>query len=289
MARRISRAKLADAKPEHSLASKDVDEAQWFEIELKLVSPMTALRILHLEDNVMDADLVQFRLQSGGIDCVVKRVETRADFRVEVEQKRYDLIISDFTLPSFDGRSALGLARQICPDVPFIFVSGTIGDEVAVECLKQGATDYVLKDRLTRLVASVQRAIREAQERAKRQQTEMKVREQAALLDQATDAIFVRDLKQHITYWNKGAERVYGWTAEEALGKRAAELLYREDSHQRQEIWKAVLEKGEWVGELRQVTKSGKAIEIESRRTLLRDKAGKAAAILNINTVITER
>jgi two-component system, cell cycle sensor histidine kinase and response regulator CckA len=250
---------------------------------------MTALRILHLEDNLMDADLVQLKLQAGGLSCSVKRVESRADFRVELEQKRYDLIISDFTLPAFDGRSALEMARQICPEVPFIFVSGTIGEEVAVECLKLGATDYVLKDRLTRLVASVQRAMREAQDRAERRQAELKVREQAALLDQATDAIFVRDLKQHITFWNKGAERVYGWTAAEALGKRAAELLYREDSHQRQEIWKAVLEKGEWVGELRQVTKAGKEIVVESRRTLLRDAEAKPAAILNINTEITER
>jgi PAS domain S-box-containing protein len=96
-------------------------------------------------------------------------------------------------------------------------------------------------------------------------------------------------MEQRITYWNKGAERIYGWTEKEATGKRAAELLYKEDSSQRQEIWKAVLEKGEWVGELRQVTKAGKEIIVESRRTLLRDADGKPAAILNINRDITEK
>ncbi len=251
-------------------------------------SPGPVLRILHLEDDPADAELIRVKLKAMDIACAIERVETKADFLARLEQQCFDLIISDYTLPGFDGRSALKIARQKCPEVPFIFVSGTIGEEVAVDSLKQGATDYVLKDRLSRLVASVQRAMREAQERAERRQAEMKVREQAALLDQATDAIFVRDLEQRITYWNKGAERVYGWTAHEALGRRAAELLYKEDSPQRQEIWKTVLEKGEWVGELRQVTRTGKEIIMESRRTLLRDVEGKPAAILNINTDITE-
>src|SRR6266511_2770871 len=252
-------------------------------------SPGPVLRILHLEDDPADAELIRVKLKAMDIACAIERVETKADFLARLEQQCFDLIISDYTLPGFDGRSALKIARQKCPEVPFIFVSVTIGEEVAVDSLKQGATDYVLKDRLSRLVASVQRAMREAQERAERRQAEMKVREQAALLDQATDAIFVRDLEQRITYWNKGAERVYGWTEKEALGKRAAELLYKEDSPQRQEIWKAVLEKGEWVGELRQVTRTGKEIIVESRRTLLRDGEGKPAAILNINRDITEK
>src|ERR1051325_8118306 len=247
------------------------------------------LRILHLEDNPTDAELIQSMLEAGGIASSIRRVETRAEFEVALKQERFDLIISDHTLPSFDGLSALGIAREEFPELPFIFVSGTIGEEVAVDSLKQGATDYVLKDRLSRLVSSVQRAIREAHERAERRQAEMKVREQAALLNQATDAIFVRDLEQRITYWNKGAELIYGWTAAEALGKRAAELLYKEESSQRQEIWKAVLEKGEWVGELRQVTRTRKEIIVESRRTLLRSADGKPAAILNINRDVTEK
>jgi len=206
------------------------------------------LRILHLEDNPADGELIQSILEAGGIATAIQRVETPADFESALDHGAFDLIISDHTLPSFDGLSALLLARQKLPEMPFIFVSGTIGEELAVDSLKQGATDYVLKDRLSRLVTSVQRAMREAHERIERKQAEMKVREQAALLDQATDAIFARDLEQRITYWNKGAERIYGWTEQQALGKRAAELLYREDSSQRQEIWKAVLEKGEWVG-----------------------------------------
>src|SRR5882724_174502 len=129
------------------------------------LGPMSRLNILHLEDNPTDGELIQSVLHAAGISCVIERVETRADFQAGLEQKRFDLILSDYTLPSFDGASALELARQKSPEIPFIFVSGTIGEEVAVDSLKRGASDYVLKDRLTRLVASVQRALREAQER----------------------------------------------------------------------------------------------------------------------------
>src|SRR6266498_2007326 len=89
------------------------------------LSPMSRLNILHLEDNPTDAELIQSVLHAAGISCVIERVETRADFKAGLEQKRFDLILSDYTLPSFDGASALELARQKSPDIPFIFVSGT--------------------------------------------------------------------------------------------------------------------------------------------------------------------
>src|ERR1041384_7565672 len=154
-------------------------------------SPNLSLRILHLEDNAFDAELVRSQLEAEGLSCTIKRVETREAFLSALEMEPYDLVISDFTLPTFDGVSALALCRQRTPDVPFIFVSGTIGEESAVQSLKSGATDYVLKDRMTRLAASVRRAVQEAQNLAERRQAEAKIREQAALLDKARDAICV--------------------------------------------------------------------------------------------------
>src|SRR5262245_50924545 len=123
------------------------------------------LRILHLEDDPRDAELLQAMLENEGMLCHVICVETQADFCAGLEQGGFDLILADYTLPSFDGLSALKIALEQCPDVPFIFVSGTLGEEVAIEALKIGATDYVLKERLSRIGPSVRRALREAKER----------------------------------------------------------------------------------------------------------------------------
>jgi signal transduction histidine kinase/CheY-like chemotaxis protein len=123
------------------------------------------LRILYLEDDPKDAELVQETLATDGISCLVTRVETEADFIASLKRGGFDLILADYTLPSFDGLSALKIARQDWPHVPLIFVSGTLGEEVAIEALKIGATDYVFKTRLSRIVPSVQRALREAEER----------------------------------------------------------------------------------------------------------------------------
>src|ERR1700736_3131430 len=111
-------------------------------------------------------ELIQDLLETEGIVCEITRVETEAALLASIEQGGIDLILADYTLPSFDGISALKFAMKACPDVPFLFVSGTLGEEVAIEALKIGATDYVLKARLSRLAPSVLRALREADETA---------------------------------------------------------------------------------------------------------------------------
>ena len=141
-----------------------------------------ALRILSLEDDPADTELIQATLDGEGIACNVTRVESRSAFLACLEEGGIDLILADYTLPSFDGLSALRLAAEILPDIPFIFVSGTLGEDVATEALKIGATDYVLKTRLTRLVPSVRRALREASERAERRRAEEALRQSEAYL-----------------------------------------------------------------------------------------------------------
>src|SRR5258705_5995796 len=141
------------------------------------------LRILHLEDNLTDAELIQGILETEGIICDVTRVDTQADFFASLDHDAFDLILTDYTLPAFDGLSALKLALEKCPDVPFIFVSGTLGEEVAIEALKIGATNYILKQRLSRIVPSVQRALREAKERAERKRAEALLSEEKRLLE----------------------------------------------------------------------------------------------------------
>jgi signal transduction histidine kinase len=124
------------------------------------------LRILILEDVATDAELMERELRDSGIAFSSKRVKTKEAFLKELEDFNPSVILADYTLPGFDGMSALAIARQRNPDVPFIFVSGTIGEERAVEALKTGATDYVLKDRLSRLGLTVSRALQEAEEKA---------------------------------------------------------------------------------------------------------------------------
>src|SRR5580692_9533515 len=143
------------------------------------------LRILSIEDDPKDIELIQNLLETEDIVCKVTRVDTRAALLASLEQGGIDLILADYTLPSFDGISALKLAMKACPDVPFIFVSGTLGEEVAIEALKIGATDYVVKTRLSRLVPSVQRALREATQRAERKRAEESLRQNEAYLAEA--------------------------------------------------------------------------------------------------------
>src|SRR2546425_7015359 len=132
----------------------------------------TPRRLLVLEDCLDDAELLRRSLSAEWPECEIVHVSNEAGFRTALEQKGCDLILSDYSLPSFPGLSALALARERCPEVPFLFVSGAIGDGVAVESLKAGATDYVLKDRLAKLVSSIRRGLNEAEERAHRRQAE---------------------------------------------------------------------------------------------------------------------
>src|SRR6266498_1586826 len=126
----------------------------------------TPLRVLHLEDNPHDAELIRCMLQKEGFQCDLVVVQTKAEFATALAGQRFDLILSDFGLVDYDGLAALALAQSTQPDVPFILISGTLGEEQAVESLKTGATDYVLKNRLSRLVPAVRRALLDSRKRA---------------------------------------------------------------------------------------------------------------------------
>ena len=135
------------------------------------------LKILHLEDNANDAELIHARIMDEGIDAEFTLVESRDGFVRALEREQFDLVISDYTIPSFGGKEALEMARKLQPEAEFIFVSGTIGEDRAVESLLMGATDYVLKDRLSRLVPAVKRALQEAMNTKARGRAERALRE----------------------------------------------------------------------------------------------------------------
>ena len=374
------------------------------------------LRILLLEDDLGDAELIQELLEVDHLFCEITRAQTRAEFLAALENSRIDLILADYKLPSFDGLSALKLVQSARPDLPFIFVSGTIGEDVAIEALKIGATDYVLKTGLSRLVPSVRRALSEARGKSDRKKaeealrrsemylaeaqrlsrtgsfgwdvlsgaiywsgetyrifeceptteptvqimidrthpddrmhlrqiidrasiersgfsaehrllmadgsvkylrvaahrargedpervlligaitditeskrTEQTLREQANLLNLTHDAIFVRDIDGAVTYWNRGAEELYGWTAAQAEGKIARELLQTVSPIPRERIMAEVLSSGRWEGELGRTKKDGSQVVVASRWSLQRDARGRPVAALETDTDITER
>jgi PAS domain S-box-containing protein len=172
------------------------------------------LRILHLEDEPNDAELIRETLERDGLICEVDVATGREEFLAALERGNPELILSDFSLPGFDGPSALRIVREKTPELPFILVSGTLGEEAAIESLRSGATDYVLKHRLTRLGPAVRRAIEEAAERRKRRQVEDTLHHDRqflrALLESLEVGVVACDAEGVLTHFNRAAREFHG-------------------------------------------------------------------------------
>ena len=199
------------------------------------------MRILYLEDEPKDAELVQASLEAEGLSCELTRADTQQGFLAFLQQGGFDLILADYTLPLFDGISALRIAQESCPEVPFIFVSGTMGEELAIEALKQGATDYVFKTRLSRIAPSVRRALREAEERSERRQAEEALQRSEVYLSEAQRLSHTGSFGWRVAtgeiYWSEETYRIFGFepTIRPTLD-RALERIHPEDRQLVQEV-----------------------------------------------------
>jgi PAS domain S-box-containing protein len=196
------------------------------------------IQILIVEDMPADVVLINRELRKGGLAFRVQLATTEKEFMRVVRSGVPDLILSDHDLPSFDGFSALALAQKHCPDVPFLFVTGSMGEEVAIESLKNGATDYVLKNRLDTLTPAVMRALRLVDERRRRREAEEALTESEdhfrTLVESVKDyAIFMLDADGHVATWNTGVEFIIGYRAEEILGRAYSCLYPAVDAEQR--------------------------------------------------------
>ncbi len=248
------------------------------------------MKILHLEDNLRDAELASELLVADWPDCTITRADNRPDCLAALQRGGFDLILSDYSMKSFDGFEALQLARVHLPETPFIFFSGTIGEERALEAVRNGAVDYVLKDNLPRLTTSIRRALQEAEELRRRKLAERHLREQADIIDRAAESIIVTDLTGRITRWNRGAERIFGLTAAETVGRTSDELFPAEVLQKlRAQREPTLSTTGEWHGEITVVLRSGREIVIDLHTTLIRDDAGQPKARLSIASDITEK
>jgi len=181
-----------------------------------------SLRILSLEDDALAVELIEAALDSDGVEYELVHVETEQAFIVALRQEVFDVILADYALPGFDGLSALSLARTHAPEVPFIFVSGTLGEEVAIESLRVGATDYVLKQRLTRLAPAVRRALSETVQRRERKEAEEALRQSEASLRRHREQL--RDLAAHLVSVQEAEQKRLARELHDGLNQQLALL-----------------------------------------------------------------
>jgi PAS domain S-box-containing protein len=250
------------------------------------------LRILLLEDNDYDAELIHELLEADQFVGEVTRVQTRAEFLAGLEDSGIELILADYKLPSFDGLSALKLALSARPDLPFIFVSGTLGEEAAIEALKVGATDYVLKTRLSRLGPSVRRALREARERAKREKAEEIARQsEKELLDviEAIPIMAFTTLPDGSSAWVNRRWVEYSGL-DETSGSRWQATLHPDDLDRHVTKWQQSLASGEpFENEARHRSANSEYRWFLVRAVPLRDEQGKIRKWYGTLTDIEDR
>jgi diguanylate cyclase (GGDEF)-like protein/PAS domain S-box-containing protein len=215
------------------------------------MSPAPTIRVLLTEDVAADAELEVRELKRAGLRLQHRIVDTEESFTTALEEFAPDVILSDFSMPGFDGMAALAIAREVSPDTPFIFVSGTIGEEYAIRALKSGATDYVLKSNLVRLPAAVERAIAEARQRRERRRIEAELDiaqgRLASIIDSLPDVLWSTALPgRSITYVGPASRQVFGREPDEFLSdpKLWLEMVEAQDRGALVEAWRRLLAAG---------------------------------------------
>lgn len=243
------------------------------------------IKVLFIDDDEDDYILTRYWLSEFQVaNCEVEWVDNYEAAKNAIARNQHDIYLVDYRLGPDTGLELLreAIANGCCS--PIILLTGQGDWEIDIEAMKAGAADYLEKSQLT--APLLERSIRYAIER---KQTEQKIREQAALLDVATDAIFVCDLNNKILFWNKGAESLYGWKKEEAINKKTQVLWDEKNLSQVEKALSIMMKHGSWQGELHQKTKSDKEIIVESRWTLVHEFGNKAQSILIVNTNITQK
>jgi PAS domain S-box-containing protein len=247
------------------------------------------LKVLVAEDNPADAELLLRELRRAGFEPEWHRVDTEAAF-LEHLQGGLDLILSDYAMPQFSGLRALELLKQSGLETPFIIVSGTIGEEMAVAAMKQGATDYLLKDRLPRLGSAVSHALESSRLRAERRSDAAQLRLQGAALATAANAIIITDPKGHILWSNPAFTTLTGYTAAETVGQTPRLLKSgQHDATFYRELWGTILSGRVWRGEFVNRRKDGSLYHGEQTITPVRDEAGTITHFIGVMNDVTAR
>lgn len=251
--------------------------------------------ILHLEDSALDAEFVRQRLARSELSVQIEHVTNRNDFIAKLQSGAYDLILSDYKVPTFQGLESLDLAKQHQPNTPFMFVSGTMGEELAVETLQRGATDYILKERLARLPSAVERALKEVRERAERQAAELVYRETQERLRFAHEAamlgVWDLDLSSRELVGSSIFKANLGLTTEQQLFEKT--LLSQVHVDDRESLKRAIdaaaRNDGDLDSEFRVALPDGEVRWLNLRGRLIADQSGHAHRLSGISLDITAR
>lgn len=246
------------------------------------------LHLLILEDRQEDVELVVHELKNSGFNFTYSRADTEKSFRKGLAEKP-DLISADYNLPTFDGVSALRIKKELTPDIPFIIVSGTVGEEITVECMKAGATDYVLKNKLFRLGPVVKRALEESELHCERKKIEDQLRLLSSAVEQSSEGIAVSNLKGSLLFLNNAFAAMHGYKPEELLGRNLSvfhtpEQMAAVDSANRQ-----IRKEGWFKGEIWNVKIDGTVFPTLMNNSLLKDGNGKPVGMIATVRDITDR
>ena len=262
-----------------------------------MVNEAEHIRVLLLEDNPQDAELVERELRRASMPASFRRVETEAAFRAALEHSDPDIILADYHLPQFDGISALRIATRLVPDIPFIFVSGGIGEERAVQTLREGATDYIIKDRLSRLPAAVMRALAERRERTLRKRAQHALalsEERFHRASQATqEVIWDWDVATDRLWFSEALRTVWQYhdlPSDEVDVRWWIDRIHPEDRQRIEEALGAALkESDQWSGEYRFQRGDGSYGHVYDRATIMRDESGRAHRLICAMLDVTEK
>jgi two-component system cell cycle sensor histidine kinase/response regulator CckA len=251
------------------------------------------LRVLLVEDSADDADLLLRELKRAGYDAVHERVWSAEGIISALGSASWDLVISDHGMPAFSGTEALLIVREHAPDVPFIFVSGSIGEDVAVAAMRAGAQDYVMKGNIRRLAPAIGRELKESESRRRERITEEQLRSTGELLRSVFAAsplaIIATNLDGLVTLWNPAAERLFGWTRDEVIGRENP--VVPPQARESIEARRALAKQGEAFTdvEARRLKKDGKLVDVAVTIAATHDGAGRPDGVTVVYQDLTER
>lgn len=237
--------------------------------------PRPLLRTLLVEDRDDDAVLLVRLLQREGYAVRWRRVDRAADLQAALGEEPWDVVLCDFRMPGFDAPEALRIVRAQDPDLPFIVVSGTVGEEIAVEMMRAGANDYVMKDNLTRLPAAVAREVREAEVRRARRFAEAQLRRLSQAVEQGPGIVVVADPQGRVEYVNRRFTEATGFEPQEVVGTPAHLLAEALEPEARAALEEALRSGGWWRGEARARRKDGTRFWAVFTVSAVRDPDGK--------------